>query len=145
MNRATVQSRPYARRLVLYASKRDKADPPVRAGIIPVCETLRPQLVLLMGRAGFHALLSRAIALARLESPWLRGVEVKPDGSIDGLEALQSQLSSQEFLECQIAIAAQLLGLLVTFIGETLTMQITREAWPRLPGHLTDLSNEGTK
>ena len=34
-----------------------------------VCEKLRPHLAMLMGNAGFRALLSRALALAKAEVP----------------------------------------------------------------------------
>ncbi len=33
-------------------------------------------------------------------------------------------------VEAAVAITAHLLGLLVTFIGEPLTLRLVREAWP---------------
>ena len=36
-----------------------------------------------------------------------------------------------------MVLVAQLLGLLVAFIGETLTLRLVREVWPKLP--LNDL------
>ena len=32
-----------------------------------------------------------------------------------------------------VVLIAQLLGLLVAFIGESLTVRLAREAWPKLP------------
>jgi len=99
------------------------------------CEKLRPHLATLMGDGGFRALLSRA--LADTEVPWLRAVHVKPDGSLGGLEELHVQLDLDEFFEGRIVLLAQLIGLLVAFIGENLTLRLVREVWPNVP--LNDL------
>lgn len=86
-----------------------------------------------MGSAGFHALLSRSLALANPEVPWLRAVQVKSDGSWEGLDDLETRVDPDEILEGCVVLLAQLLGLLVTFIGELLTLRLVREAWPKLP------------
>ena len=102
-----------------------------------------------MGNAGFRALLSRALALANAEVPWLRAVQVKADGSLEGLEELHAQLDPDEIFEGRVVLLAQLLGLLVAFIGENLTLRLVREVWPKLS--LNDLDfgkggkNEKTK
>jgi hypothetical protein len=97
-----------------------------------------------MGPGGYHALLSRALALAAMEVPWLLSIEVKPDGSMEGLDKIQENLSPSEFLEGRVVLLAQLLGLLNAFIGELLTLRLLREVWPRVP--LNDLNfNYGDK
>jgi hypothetical protein len=54
-----------------------------------------------------------------------------------------------KFLEGGVVLLAQLLGLLVAFIGENLTLRLVREVWPKVP--LDDLDfgkgekNEKTK
>jgi len=114
-----------------------------------VCEKLRPHLARLMGNGGFRVLLSRAIALAIAEVRWLRAVHVKADGSLEGLAELQTQVNVDEFSEGGVELVAQLLGLLIAFIGENLTLRLVCEVWPGLS--LTDLGfgqgveNEKTK
>jgi len=114
-----------------------------------VCEKLRPHLARLMGNGGFRVLLSRAIALASAEVRWLRAVHVKADGSLEGLAELQTQVTVEEFFEGGVELVAQLLGLLIAFIGESLTLRLICEVWPELS--LTDLGfgqgveNEKTK
>ena len=93
-----------------------------------------------MGNTGFHALLMRALSLANTEDPSLRSVRVKADGSLEGLEELQAQGNTVEIAEGSVVLVAQLLGLLVAFIGEHLTLQMVREVWPKLS--LNDLDFE---
>jgi hypothetical protein len=92
-----------------------------------VCGRLGVLLTKLAGAAGFRSLLSRALALARAEEPWLMAVRVDPDGSLVGLE---HHGNNDELLRGEIALVAQLLGLLHVFIGEALTDQLLKEAWP---------------
>ena len=96
-----------------------------------------------MGNGGFRALLSRALALANAEVPWLRAVQVKADGSLEGLEELHAQLDPDEFFEGRVVLLAQLLGLLVAFIGENLTLRLVREVWPKVPLDDLDFGNGG--
>jgi hypothetical protein len=97
-----------------------------------VCEKLRPPLATLMGNAGFRALLSRALAVAHAEVGSLRAVQVKADGSLEGLDGPEARVTPEEMAEGGIVLVAQLLGLLVAFIGENLTLRMVREVWPNL-------------
>ena len=129
--------RDFAKRLIAYETGGNKSSGTKTPAAFHVCEKLRPHLATLMGNAGFRALLSRALALASAEVPWLRAVHVKADGSLEGLEELHAQLDPEEFAEGRVVLLAQLLGLLVAFIGEDLTLRLVREVWPKLP--LNDL------
>lgn len=93
-----------------------------------VCEKLRQPLSMLAGVAGFRSLLSRALALAGDEVRWLKAVHVKADGSLEGLD--EAQLSDAEIAAGEAVLVARLIGLLVTFIGEALTVHLVQEAWP---------------
>jgi len=95
-----------------------------------VCEKLRPQLARLMGDDGFLALLSRALALASAGHPWLRLLHFNSDGAWDGLTDLEAQLDPDELFEGGVVLVAELLGLLLAFIGESLTLRLMREVWP---------------
>lgn len=98
-----------------------------------VGEKLRPQLAALMGNIGFSALQSRALALTEAQFTWMRAVHIKADGGFEGLNAVDAQIGPEEFFEGCVVLFAHLLGLLVTFIGEELTLRLMREVWPELP------------
>lgn len=124
MNRATPKLRIYAERLIanemsLNASSKSK---PTAAFI--VIEKLSPHFGPLMGAAGFRALISRALVLASAEVASLRELHVKADGSFEGLNELESQANPEEISNAGIVLLARLLGLLVTFIGDELTLQL---------------------
>ena len=125
--------RDVAQRLIAYEAK-GKTSPKAKNQLaVLVNERLRPHLAALMGSVGFRALLSRALALAYAELPWLHAVHVKADGSLEGLDELKAHVGSDEILEGCVVLLAQFLGLLVTFIGEDLTLRLVRESWPKLP------------
>jgi hypothetical protein len=94
------------------------------------CAKLRLHLVRLVGLEGFRALLVRALALATADVPWLRAVQVQPDGSLQGLSEAATQQEGAGVAEGYAALLAQLFGLLITFVGETLTLRLAREIWP---------------
>jgi hypothetical protein len=95
-----------------------------------VCEKLRLPLAKLAGVAGFRSLLSRAVALAKSEDPSLVAVRVGADGSLEGLDAPGQDQGTGAGGAAGVVVVAQLLGLLVTFIGEPLTLRLVRDAWP---------------
>jgi hypothetical protein len=140
MNRATPHLRNFAKRLIAVEEKAHRVSQVRPLTGFYVCEKLRLPLATLMGNAGFHALISRALLLAQGEVPWLKSVHVNADGSFEGLTELDRQLDPQEIVEGRIVLLAQLLGLLVAFIGEDLTMRLTREIWPGLVFEHMDLS-----
>lgn len=132
MSRATPQMRNIAERLIAYEANGNKSSESKTPAAFQVCEKLRPHLATLMGNAGFRALLSRALALANTEVPWLRALHVRSDGFFEGLDELHAQLAPGEFFEGKVVLLAQLLGLLEAFIGESLTVRVVREVWPKL-------------
>jgi hypothetical protein len=143
MSRASPQLRSLAKHLIAYESPGAKC-PDAKTAAFPATDKLRPHLATLMGSGGFRALLLRALVLAGADVPWLRAVRVKADGAVEGLEELPAQPSSTDLLEGRIALLAQLLGLLVAFIGAGLTFRLVQEIWPQIP--LTDLDfNHGGK
>jgi hypothetical protein len=122
----------FAQRLIAYETRANNSSKNKTPGAFHVCEKLRPHLAMLMGKAGFRALLSRALTVAHAEFPWLRAVQINPDGSLAGWEASQSQGDEKARDQGGVFLVAQLLGLLVAFIGENLTFRLVREAWPKL-------------
>ena len=93
-----------------------------------VLDDLRLHLTTLIGVAGFQALLSRGLALARADAPWLHSVRVGSAGTLDGFaEAAREQPTEARTAGAE-ALVAQLLGLLVVFVGEDLTLRLVHEA-----------------
>jgi hypothetical protein len=97
-----------------------------------------------MGNIGFRALLSRALVLASAELPWLSAARVEAGGVLQGLGKAQAQLGPDELIEGEVVLLAQLIGLLVAFIGENLTLRLAREIWPKIPLYDLDFSNPDT-
>ena len=121
--------RDLARRLLAMEAASQSAAEPRAHAAVRVCEKLRVSLTRLAGADGFTALLRRALALARAEVPALHGITEKADGSLEGLEELAADARNVG-IDAAVAITAHLLGLLVTLIGEPLTVRLVREAWP---------------
>lgn len=132
--------RDFAERLIAYETRGNKSSgTKTPIAILLVDEKLRPHLATLMGIVGFRALLSRALALASAEVPWLRALHVKADGSLEGFDALDRQVEPAAVFEGSVVLLAQLLGLLATFVGENLTLRLVREVWPKLSLNGLDL------
>ncbi|HEX2853099.1 MAG TPA: hypothetical protein VHO24_07670 [Opitutaceae bacterium] len=96
-----------------------------------VCEKLRRPLSNFAGVAGFRSLLLRALALAKVEAPLLGGLKVKPDGTPEYSTEFEAQLDSKPGAQASAALVEQLLALLITFIGEALTLRVVHDVWPR--------------
>ena len=137
--------RDFAERLIAYETRENKSSETKTPMAFLVGEKLRPQLAALMGNVGFRALISRALALSNAEIPWLRPVHVKADGSFEGLDELGAQVGPDEIFEGRVVLLAQLLGLLVTFIGELLTLRLVRDVWPKLSLNEVDLGTRDKK
>jgi hypothetical protein len=143
MSRATPKMRDFAERLIAYETSGNKSSGTKTPAAFFVVDKLRPQLATFMGNAGFRALVSRALALANAEVPWLRAVHVKADGSLEGLHELGEQVEPDQIYEGRVVLLAQLFGLLVAFIGEDLTLLLVREVWPKLPLNNLDTGQGG--
>ena len=94
---------------------------------VRVYERLRRQLGTPVGTDGFQALASRALALAKSESPRLSAVQVTANGGLCGLGEVESQTDSDENGEAGIILIAQLLGLFLTLLGETTTLSLIED------------------
>ena len=104
-------------------------------------DKLRPHLSMLMGRGGFQALLARALVLATAEVPWLTTVRVVADGELEGLTVARATTDAADFSEGEVILLAQLLRLLVAFIGPALALRLIDQLWPQLSFNDADFSN----
>ena len=94
---------------------------------VRVYEKLRRQLGAPVGPDGFQTLASRALALAKSESPRLRAVQVTANGGLRGLGEVESQADADEDGEAGVILIAQLLGLFLTFLGEATTLRLIED------------------
>lgn len=103
----------------------------VDEALVVVIEKLRIALTKFAGREGFTSLLQRALVLAGADVPSLQCVKVGVDGHLEGIEqSVTDDGTAVTGSEAAIAITTQLLGLLVTFVGGSLTLRLVGAAWP---------------
>ena len=95
-----------------------------------VYDKLRAQFVALVGPAGFQVLFARSASLTRSQYP-----AFGDNAAVESSAKLRERLRAQE-PGAVAAMAANLfaafLSLITTFIGEQLTTEMLRRAWPEL-------------
>jgi hypothetical protein len=121
------KTRDLARSLIAREADASASPLQIQLATVRVYEKLRRQLAAPVGIDGFQALASRALALARSESPQLTAVQVTANGSLHGLGEVESQTSAHEDGEAGIILIAQLLGLFLTFLGEATTLRLIED------------------
>jgi hypothetical protein len=124
--------RDLAHRLLTYEAGAAKTSEPMESPTVRVYEKLRQSLGESVGVAGFQSLASRALTLATPEVPGLGSARVSPDGSLEGLGEMETQIDMDKDRagEGGIILIARLLGLLRMFLGEALTLSLLRNVWP---------------
>ena len=115
--------------LSLVASEADASTTSLRSepATVRVYDKLRRQLGSPVGVDGFQALASRALALAKSQSPRLSAVQVTSNGDLRGLGEVESQTDADEDDDAGIILIAQLLGLFLTFLGEATTLRLIED------------------
>jgi hypothetical protein len=121
------KTRELARSLVASEADAAKTSLHTEPATVRVYEKLRRQLGSPVGVDGFHALASRALALAKAESPGLRAVQIAANGGLLGLGEAESQTDADEDGEAGVNLIAQLLGLFLTFLGEATTLRLIED------------------
>ncbi len=100
----------------------------------------------LVGEAGIDALTARALHLAQNRFSWL--LQRREPGQAQGVFApVVACLKDQDpaiAAEAAAVVLAILAGLLITFIGESLTTQLLRKAWPEAFPAARDTEEEHT-
>jgi hypothetical protein len=129
INKAMPQMREFARRLLACEASDKVSETKVQA-VFRVCEKMRQPLCTLAGVEGFRSLLARALTLAKAEVPSLAAVQVNADGTLAGWDSVEAQQHLNEPGVCAEILLAQLLGLLITFVGQPLTLRLVMGIWP---------------
>ena len=118
-----------ARTMLAYeADSGSPSDASISPPVFRVLEKLRGHLAKLIGAGACQVLFSRALLLATRQASALGGLCVKLDGSLQTL----SEVSASEVNGAAPILIAQLLSLLITFIGPALTMRMVHDVWPEL-------------
>jgi hypothetical protein len=135
--RALPEMRDLARCLLTYEGGAGKTSEPVESATLRVYEKLRQSLSAFAGVAAFESLAFRALTQAKSEAPGLWAAQVAADGSLQGLGEFEPQIDMDKHLAGEfpasdggIVLIARLLGLLLIFLGEALTLSLLRNAWP---------------
>jgi hypothetical protein len=123
------KTRDLARSLVASEADASTTALQTKPATLRVYEKLRRQLSAPVGGDGFQMLASRALALAKSQSPRLSAVEVTASGELHGLSKVESQkgTGAGEDDEAGVTLIAQLLGLFLTFLGEATTLRLIED------------------
>jgi hypothetical protein len=122
--------RELARRLAAYETSVGESSVPAAPGAFLVYEKLRQPLCTLAGVGGFYALATRALTLARTDASSFGAVQVTADGRLERLRELDPQRNKDWNDEVGVILIAELLGLLITFVGRALTLRLLQDVWP---------------
>ena len=132
MNRATPKLRGFAARLISIGVIETKSSASKPPAVFTVIEKLRPCFAQVVGELGFNTVLSRALVIASADVAWLRTVDVKPDGPLNGLDKLEGKADPEEIAEGRVVLLAEFVNLLVNLIGERLVLRLVHQAMPKL-------------
>jgi hypothetical protein len=127
-----LRTRDLAQRLLSSEAAAGKTSLAKESTLLRVYEKLRRSLCAIAGVAGFRSLASRALTLAKAEAPSLSEMQVTSDGSLRRVGEPESQSQEHQEDEAGVILLAELLALLITFIGETLTLRLVQDAWPEV-------------
>ena len=129
--------RDLAQRLLTYEAVESKTSEPMEFATLRVYEKLRQSLSAIAGVAAFELIAFRALTQAKSEAPGLWAAQVAADGSLQGLGEFEPQGDMDSGLsgefpagEGGIVLISRLLGLLLMFLGEALTLSLLRVTWP---------------
>jgi hypothetical protein len=146
MRQATLPLRELSRRLFAREAKKPRGPGAPAEAMAASCRRLHERLDPLIGAGGFRALLARALHLAAKEFPWLDAVRVEehPACELKGLREAAKGLDAPSVGEGFALVLANVIWLLVTFIGEDIALGLVREVWPEMEtGAAVSASEEG--
>jgi hypothetical protein len=95
-------------------------------------EDLADVLSPLIGQTGIDTLVARAVHLAQRDYPWLATTRdpQQQEGPFAEVTLSLEQQDAALATEAAAAVLATFTGLLCTFVGESLTTRMMRQAWP---------------
>ena len=136
------KTRDLAHLLLTYEAVASKTSEPVKSATLCVYEKLRQSLTAVAGGTGFQSLACRALVLAKAEASSLGAAQITADGSLQDFGEFEPQIeigkdrtSEYQASERGIILISRLLGLLLIFLGEALTLNLVLNAWPGAAFH----------
>jgi hypothetical protein len=130
VNRPTPAQLETARRLLVYEGAAGVADECAATAAGRVYEKLHAHMVPLVSAAGFRLLFARSTRLTQGEFACF-AESSRLDGSTELCACLQAQERAVA-MAAATALFGTFIALLTTFIGERLTTQVLRSAWPTI-------------
>src|ERR1022692_966938 len=121
------KTRDLARSLLAREADKSTTSAQAEPATVRVYERLRRLLCAPVGAASFHTLATRALVLAKSESPALSAVHVTADGCLRGLSEIEAQADTDQDGEAGVILIAQLLGLFLSFLGEATTLRLIED------------------
>jgi hypothetical protein len=121
------KTRDLARSLVASEADAGPTSLQTEPATLRVYERLRRQFGASVGVDGFQTLASRALALAKSESPRLGAVQVTANGGLRDFGEVESQMATDEDGEAGVILIAQILGLFLTLLGEATTLRLIED------------------
>jgi len=131
MNSISRKARRLAEQLLRFESVPGKRAAGNGTAVARACGKLGAVLGPLVGALGFRTLLDRALTLAKAEVPGMSAVQVGADGVLVGLGELEAQSGNGKIAKGEVILVAHLLGLLIVFLGEALTLGLVQDVWPK--------------
>lgn len=134
MGQQNLRFRDLARQLLDHERERQDA----AADLVPVIEQafrrLHEHTSKLIGPAGFQALVTRAAHLTSAEAGWIESMtfQAEPDLTLVGLSERIESEGAGPVIDGLVLLLANLIGLLCTFIGDSLTLLLIRRIWPEV-------------
>lgn len=131
------QSLSLARRVVAHERLQDGSTADCIAGACRIYATLFQTLAPLLGHAAVRALFARSLKLAQRERSGGMTVDFREDqlddaGLSQRLTDWLATVPSEDATAVVVDLYARFLGLLMTFIGERLVLQLLKKAFPAL-------------
>jgi two-component system chemotaxis response regulator CheY len=96
--------------------------------IFRVCDKMRGPLRNVAGETGFRSIIARALMLSKSEVSWLWPVNISNNGFFEGLGLAEEKLTPLEVSRGETVVVGQILGLLFTFLGESMTHVLLHDA-----------------
>ena len=144
MSLAPPPMRHFAKQLIAYEAESDPQSAHEGPIAFSVIDKLSPHFITLMGNYGFQVMLERALAQAGKEVTWLRKISVNHEGPFCQLSELKEPMAAEIIFEGKVVFIAYVLEQLITFLGESFTLRMLRDVWPKVSSKDLNM-NEGVK
>jgi hypothetical protein len=144
MSLAPPPMRHFAKQLIAYEAESDPQSAHEGPIAFSVIDKLSPHFITLMGNYGFQVMLERALAQAGEEVTWLRKISVNSEGLFHQLSELKEPMAVEIIFEGKVVFIAYVLEQLITFLGESFTLRMLRDVWPKVSSKDLNM-NEGVK